>query len=194
MNWQRVIESQAEDMIRRPLPLPCCLHDQLQELFIDYGDRDYQGVRRHATVEQQHGRGERREYYGAAAPQGLLEKWRDVRSIGMVFRYRQVGDKLSEETSFFLSSLPPKVRALAKHVCGHWGVENSLHWSLDVTFSEDQSRIRKGNGQEIAAGFRRLALSILKQDTTLKEPLRGKRLRAGWNNDTIQAILTGIAA
>jgi len=121
-------------------------------------------------------------------------KWRDARSVGMVYRHRQTGGNESHEVPFFISSLPPKVRTLAGHVRGHWGVENSLHWSLDVTFSEDQSRIRKGNGPEIAAGLRRLALSILKQDTTLKENLRGKRLRAGWNNETLHAILTGTPA
>ncbi|QDS97127.1 ISAs1 family transposase [Adhaeretor mobilis] len=170
------------------------MHEQLLQLFIDYGDQDYRGVRRHVTVEKNHGRDERREYYVAPAPPKLSEQWRDLRSVGMVFRYRKSGEKLSEETSFFISSLPPKVRSLAGHVRNHWSVENSLHWSLDVTFSEDQSRLRKGNGQEIAAGMRRLALSILKRDTTLKESLRGKRLRAGWNNQTLQAILTSIQA
>ena len=127
-----------------------------------------------------------------AVPQELASQWQDIRSIGMVYRHREMNDHSSDEVSFFLSSLPPKVRALARHVRDHWGVENGLHWSLDVTFSEDLSRIRKGNGQEIAGGLRRLALSILKQDTTIKESLRGKRRRAGWNNDTLQAILTGI--
>ena len=170
------------------------LHDRLQDLFTEYGDDDWRGVRRHTTVEEGHGRVERREYYAAKAPEALRRQWTDAASVGMVCRCREAGGKEGCEVSYFLSSLPPKVRTLAKHIRGHWGVENSLHWSLDVTFSEDRSRIRKGNGQEIASGFRRLALSILKQDTTLKENLRGKRLRAGWNNATLQAILTGIAA
>ena len=168
------------------------LYEELQELFIAHGEDDYRGVRRHTTVEKGHGRVERREYYVRAAPQELASQWQDIRSVGMVYRHREMNDHSSDEVSFFLSSLPPKVRALARHVRDHWGVENGLHWSLDVTFSEDLSRIRKGNGQEIAGGLRRLALSILKQDTTIKESLRGKRRRAGWNNDTLQAILTGI--
>ena len=170
------------------------LHEELQQLFIDYGDADYHGVRRCKTVDEDHGREELREYFVAPAPKGLTQQWWDAASVGMVYRHRQAGDGQSHEVSFFLSSLPPKVRAIAKHVREHWGVENALHWSLDVTFSEDDSRIRKGNGQEIAAGFRRIAHSILKRDTTFNETLRGKRLRAGWNNDTLQAILTGIAA
>jgi len=72
------------------------------------------------------------------------------------------------------------VKRLAKHLRGHWSIENSLHWSLDVTFGEDKSRIRKGSALEIAAVFRRLAISILKQGTSLKKSsIRGKRLQAG---------------
>jgi predicted transposase YbfD/YdcC len=169
------------------------LYGQLQERFIVYGDDDWRGVKRHATTETRHGRNERREYYVAGAPRELARQWPDARSIGMVYRHRQTASGQSEEVAYLISSLPPKVRALAKHVRGHWSVENSLHWSLDVTFSEDQSRIRQGNAPEIAAAFRRLALSILKQDTTLKENIRGKRVRAGWNNKTLQAILTANA-
>jgi predicted transposase YbfD/YdcC len=83
------------------------------------------------------------------------------------------------------------VRKLAKHLRGHWGIENSLHWVLDVTFREDDSRIRQGSGPEIALMFRKLALNILQRDTTLKSSLRGKRLQAGWNNDPLEAMLAG---
>ncbi len=124
------------------------LHEALQELFVRYGEDDYRGVRRHTTVEKNHGRDERRGYYVAPIPRELAREWPDARSVGMVYRCRQAGEKQSEETSFIVSSLPPKVRSLARHVRGHWGVENSLHWSLDVTFSEDQSRIRKGSGRK----------------------------------------------
>ena len=168
------------------------LHHQLQQLFMEYGEDDYRAVRCHTTCERKRGRVERREYYVARAPQELLAsgQWKDVRSVGMVYRHREQGEKESDEVSFFISSLPPKVRTLAKHVRGHWGIENSLHWVLDATFSEDKSRIRMGNGQEIAAVFRRLALSLLEQDTTLKENLRGKRLRADWENRVLEGILT----
>ena len=111
--------------------------------------------------------------------------------MGMVYRYREEKGTIHEETMFFISSLPPRVRKLAKHLRGHWGIENSLHWVLDVTFREDDSRIRKGNGPEIASIFRKLALNILQRDTTLKSSIRGKRLQAGWNNDMLEAILTG---
>lgn len=70
-------------------------------------------------------------------------------------------------------------------------MENTLHWSLDVTFAEDASRIRTGFAPEIASMFRRLALTILQRDTTLKESIRGKRLIAGWNSKALSRILTG---
>lgn len=170
------------------------LYQQLQEQFTAYGDDDWRGVKRSATTETKHGRCERREYYVAPATSELARQWPYACSIGMVYRRRETAGGESEEVAYFISSLPPKVRVLAKHVRGHWSVENSLHWTLDVTFSEDQSRIRKGRGSQIAAAFRRLALSILKQDTTLIENIHGKRVRAGWNNKTLQAILTANAA
>jgi predicted transposase YbfD/YdcC len=190
----RTIRSRGADYVLQVKANQPTLYDQLQALFTELGDNDWEGVRRHTTTEKSHGRRERREYYVVKAPQELRSGWTDIGSVSMVYRCRKVGGNESHEVSYFLSSLPAKVRTLAKHVRGHWGVENSLHWSLDVIFSEDQSRIRKGNGQEIASGFRRLALSILKRDTTIKETLRGKRLRAGWNNETLEAILTGVAA
>ena len=167
------------------------LHAKLAELFINYGDDDYRvsGLRIHKTVERSHGRNERREYYVIAAPAELRAEWEGLRTIGMVYRCREVGDKIQEETVYFISSLPPVVKRLARLIRGHWGIENSLHWVLDVTFAEDQSRIRKGHGPEIAAVFRRLALSILEQDTSVKGSIRGKRLQAGWNTDILERIL-----
>jgi predicted transposase YbfD/YdcC len=107
----------------------------------------------------------------------------------MVYRYRQVNDKIQEEVTYFISSLPPEVKRIARLVRGHWGIENTLHWTLDVVFGEDQSRIRKGQGPEIASVFRRLALMLLQQDTSEKGSIRGKRLQAGWNTDVLERIL-----
>ena len=116
--------------------------------------------------------------------------------MGMVYRYSKdiASGKVHEETMYFISSLPPKVRTTAKYVRGHWSVENSLHWSLDVTFAEDASRIRKGNGPEIASILRRLAMTILQRDTTQKENIRGKRLMAGWSTDVLEQIFAGFQA
>jgi len=170
------------------------LHAKLAELFVSFGDRDYRipGLRIHKTVERSHGRNERREYYVAPAPADLRgsQEWRGVRTIGMIYRRREQGDKIEEEVVYFISSLPPEVKRLARLVRNHWGIENSLHWILDVSFAEDQSRIRKGQGPEIAGVFRRLAISMLQQDTSVKSSIRGKRLQAGWNTDILERILT----
>lgn len=150
-------------------------------------------VRTHRTTDKRrHGREELRVYTVAPAPAELRQQgWVDVRTVGMVYRSRRVNGKESDEVVYFISSLPPKVRMLSKHVRDHWKIENQLHWSLDVTFAEDASRVRKGNGQEIASAFRRMALSLLKRNTTVKASLSGKRLMAGWNPAILEQILSG---
>ena len=169
------------------------LHAMLANLFTDYADRDFKvpGMRSFKKSERSHGRDERREYYVIAAPPELRKslEWIGVKTIGMVYRYRQVNDKIQEEVTYFISSLPPEVKRIARLVRGHWGIENTLHWTLDVVFGEDQSRIRKGQGPEIASVFRRLALMLLQQDTSEKGSIRGKRLQAGWNTDVLERIL-----
>ena len=171
------------------------LHEALQQFFLKAADRDYEGVRIHKTAERNRGRVERREVYVAAAPAELTasREWVGLRSIGMIYRYRADGQE-SHAVTFFISSLPPRVKRIARHVRGHWGVENSLHWVLDVTFREDDSRIRKDNSPEIAGIFRRLALSVLQQDISIKSSIRGKRLQAGWNEEILERILCGFAA
>jgi predicted transposase YbfD/YdcC len=173
------------------------LYNYLLDQFIQYGETDYEtpGLRKHKTVEKSHGRKERREYYFIDAPDSkTLQRWPGIRSIGMIYRCREDGEKTQEETMFAISSHAPKVKMLAKHIRGHWGIENRQHWVLDVTFAEDKSRIRKGSTPEIAAAFRRMALNILQRDTTLKENIRGKRLRAGWDEEVLNDIYTGFSA
>jgi predicted transposase YbfD/YdcC len=169
------------------------LHDSLHEAFLAHADADYTdpSVRRLKTVERSHGRQETREYFVAAAPPELIdsEQWADVRSIGMVLRTGMRDGHVHEDLVYYLSSLPPKVRTFAKAVRGHWGIENRLHWSLDVTFAEDQSRARTGHSAANLGMLRRLALSILQQDTSSKDSLRGKRLRAGWDESFLLKLL-----
>ena len=173
------------------------LHQAVHEAFIAHADADFTDptLRRHKTVERSHGRKETREYFIAAAPAELTQsgEWKDLRSIGLVMRTRIVGDEISEEVVYYLSSLPPKVKTFAKAVRGHWGIENRLHWSLDVTFAEDHSRVRKDHGPANLGLLRRLALSILQRDTSCKDSLRGKRLSAGWNEDRLLRILTAFS-
>jgi predicted transposase YbfD/YdcC len=152
-------------------------------------------LKRIKTVERSHGRDETREYFIAEAPAALVRsgQWKDVRSIGMVTRTRVVNGEETDEIVYHVSSLPPKVKQFAKAVRGHWGIENRLHWSLDVTFAEDQSRVRKDHSPLNVGMLRRLALSILRKDTSIKDSLRGKRLRAGWDEEVLLKILTGFS-
>ena len=172
------------------------LYDDALEYWGCCLEQNFEGVphRYLKTVQEDHGRKEIREYYVVDVPADWSQhaRWRDLRSLGMVCRERQVGDVAGElEMRFYISSLPAKVRQFAQAVRGHWGIENRLHWSLDVTFAEDKSRVRKDHGPMNLGMFRRLALSILQQDTSSNDSLRGKRLRAGWDEDRLRRILTG---
>jgi predicted transposase YbfD/YdcC len=173
------------------------LYGLVLEAFLAYGEDNYQAreVKQHRTVERNRGRDEERLVYAAPPPpelQGHAE-WLDVRSIVMVYRATTRNGKLTEETSYYLSSLPPKVKKIARYIRGHWGIENTLHWTLDVIFAEDRSRIRAGHGPEIASLFRKLALLVLQQDTTSRGSLRGKRLQAGWNEEFLERLLCGFS-
>jgi predicted transposase YbfD/YdcC len=167
------------------------LHQLIQQTIGGEGQRSVR--RRIKTVEHKHGRKETREYVVASAPAALVrqKEWQDVASIGMVLRTREVNGKVSEEAACYVSSLPPQVKTFARAVRSHWGIENRLHWSLDVTFAEDQSRVRKDHGPANLGMLRRLALSILQQDTSVKDNLRGKRLIAGWDESYLLTILAG---
>ena len=143
------------------------------------------------TNEKNHGRTDQRTYTAMAAPTVVRRAWPDAQSIVRVCRETIDGEgKKTKEVRHFLSSLPANVKRLASAIRGHWGIENGLHWSLDVTFNEDQSRIRVGHAAENAALLRRLALSILKQDTRYKHSLRCKRLRAGWETSALEHFIT----
>jgi len=171
------------------------LHQTVHDAFMAHAEDDFAAasLKRIKTVERSHGRDETREYFIAEAPAILVRsgQWKDVCSIGMVTRTRAVNGDETDEIVYYVSSLPPKVKQFAKAVRGHWGIENRLHWSLDVTFAEDRSRVRKDHSPLNLSMLRRLALSILRKDTSIKDSLRGKRLRAGWDEEVLLQILTG---
>lgn len=145
------------------------------------------------TVDYEHGRIEKRRYYQTDQIDWLLAKddWEGLASIGMVMTERTDKGKTQSQTRYFLSSLPGKVRRFAKAVRAHWGIENSLHWQLDISFDEDSSRIRKDRAPENLAIVRHIALNILQQDQTLKRGTKAKRLQAAWDNEYLVRILTG---
>lgn len=173
------------------------LAKRLMDLFVEYGEENYKvdGLRHHVTVERSHGRDERRDYYTIAVPdEPIFADWKGIKTIGMVYRHREGGVKEHDENTFFISSLEPKVKRISRHLRDHWKIENSQHYVLDVTFSEDASRIRSGNAPEISGALRRMALNILQQDTTMKDSIRGKRLRAGWDDIALDRLFAGFHA
>ena len=170
------------------------LHRAVHEAFLAHAEADFAdpSLRRLKTVDRGHGRREAREYFVADAPPELVGgEWKDLRSIGLAVRTREAGGGVSEEVVYYVSSLPPKVRQFARATRGHWGIENRLHWCLDVTFAEDGSRVRKDHGPANLGMLRRLALSILQQDTCSQDSLRGKRLSAGWDEERLLKTLLG---
>jgi len=143
------------------------------------------------TVEKDHGRIETRRYYQSDYLDWFADKdkWEGLRSVGMVESIRQIDGKSTLERRYYLSSLPVEVETFGRAVRGHWGVENKLHWVMDVCFREDQSRARQGYTAENLATLRRLALNLLKREKTKKRGIRGKQLNASWDHPYLLRLL-----
>jgi predicted transposase YbfD/YdcC len=108
----------------------------------------------------------------------------------MVEAERQSGPHTSMETRYFIASLENNAPLALHAVRGHWGIENQVHWILDIAFREDESRVRKDQGPENFAVLRHIALKVLKQDKTTKLGTQTKRLKAAWDQDYLLALLT----
>ena len=141
-----------------------------------------------------HGRIESREHWLMEVPAHLkraTKYWTNLQTIAMVRRTRQVDEKISNETHYYISSLPLSAgaKSIAHAIRSHWAVENSLHWSLDVAFREDASQVRKDEGPANLACIRRIALTQLKRETSLKVGIKNKRNRAGWDSAYMGKVL-----
>jgi predicted transposase YbfD/YdcC len=150
-----------------------------------------QGLAHLETVEKDHGRLEIRRYYQSDYLGWFADgsKWEGLKSVGMVESIREVGGKTTTERRYYLSSLPLDVATFARAVRSHWGVENKVHWIMDVCFREDQSRARAGYAAENLATLRRLALNLLKREPTKKRGIKGKQLNAGWDHAYLLRLL-----
>jgi len=143
------------------------------------------------TVEKDHGRIETRTYFQSDYLDWFADrgKWEGLRSVGMVESIRELDGKTTTERRYYLSSLKLEVETFARAVRGHWGVENKLHWVMDVCFREDQSRARQGHAAENLATLRRLALNLLKHEKTKKRGIRAKMLNASWDHPYLLRLL-----
>jgi predicted transposase YbfD/YdcC len=176
-------------------------HERLFEQVVAFWEAGYSrrmkgpDIRYHRQWNESHGRFEARRCW-AASDLDWLEgraEWEGLRSVVFIESERFIGAALSVETRYYLSSLPNDAKVLNEAVRSHWGVENSLHWVLDMTFHEDRSRIKKENAPENFGLLRRLALCLLKKETTSKRSIKGKRLQAAWDDGYLLRVLGGNA-
>lgn len=170
------------------------LHDAVVDYAIEQMENDFADVaaRQHVTQERGHGRYEKRHYIQMPAPDTLpgIGNWKKLLTIGMVILTTIRNGKETTELRFFISSLGLGVKRFAKAVRNHWGIENTCHWSLDVTYREDDSRIRDVRARENFAWLNRFTLSLLKQHPG-KGSLAMKRRSCSWNPQFLLEVLTG---
>lgn len=170
------------------------LYDDIHQFQIAALGREYQGIKHSFWEDQErsHGRDEFRACYVFDAKDVVNDPtaWRDVKSVVLIVSERAVNGQSSSEVRYYISSRKASAKSFAASVRNHWGIENGLHWILDVDFGDDASRVRNGHGPENFALLRRLALAILKQDKR-KDSIRGKRLIAGWDSDYLEQLLLG---
>ncbi len=148
------------------------------------------------TIDKDHGRLEIRRYWTISDPALLAylnpaDAWAGLGSIGMVEAERRVGGEVTLDRRYYLSSLPGEVAAFAHAVRAHWGVENQLHWVLDIAFREDESRVRTGHGPHNLAILRHVALNLLSKERTAKCGVKAKRLMAAWDEHYLLKVLAG---
>ena len=147
---------------------------------------------KYQTIEKNHGRIEKRSYWLMKSVKDLedSQRWLGLKSIGIVESSRKIKGKETEERRYYLTSLETDVKKFATGVRNHWGIENKLHWCLDVGFREDESRIRKDNSSENMAIIRHIALNLLNQEKSNRRGKKAKRLKAGWDNDYLLKVLS----
>jgi predicted transposase YbfD/YdcC len=171
------------------------LHEGIVEFFDDHLEDDFARtpVRHYQTEEKGHGREELRDYYICPVPEDLPDRsrWAHLKAIGIAISNTHRDGKDCNEVRYYILSKYVAARRFAAAVRGHWSIENRLHWQLDVTFQEDQCRIRQGHADANFSILRRTALSLLKNERTLKVGIKNKRLTSGWDESYLEKVLLG---
>ena len=190
----KVITDQEADYVLALKENHPTLYDDVTLFFEDGKATDFAEIDHeyHETVDGDHGRLETRRYWLTSDIEWLGAKtsWSNLQSIGMVESYREMGDKVESETRYFLTSVPCDGVRFAQAVRQHWGIENSLHWVLDVSFDEDACRIRKDKGAQTFSVLRHIALNLLRHESSHKRGIKARRKRAGWDRGYLLRVLT----
>jgi predicted transposase YbfD/YdcC len=170
------------------------LHTAVIEHIDERLEGDLEDAQELTTTDRGHGRSEKRTYLQLPAPEGLPGKanWKGLKSVGMVTSLRKEGEKQSLEVRYYLSSLPVDVGLFARAVRGHWSVENACHWTLDVTFREDDSRIRERVLGNNVNWLYRFTLSILKQHPDRRRSLIMRRRLCGWSEKFLTEVINAL--
>jgi predicted transposase YbfD/YdcC len=192
---QKIVDQKADYVlaVKDNQPKLC---QAIGDFFSEHLEDDLKQVshRRHETHEKGHGRTDDRYYYLAKLPEDfpLAQHWPGLKAIGMAVRVTEHDDgRASDDVRYYITSRYLSGKRFANAVRGHWGIENSLHWQLDVTFQEDQCRVRKGHADANFSLLRRTSLSLLKNNKTEKVGVKNKRLCAAWNDDYRLQVLSG---
>jgi len=170
------------------------LHDEVKLLMDEAVEHDFAHMQYdfHETLDGDHGRIEHRKVWCTHDVDWFKDKdqWPGLRSFVMVESQRTVGEKTTGERRYFISSLDGTNAKRAAHaIRTHWGIENSVHWILDVAFDEDRCRVREGNAAENMSLLRRIALNLLKNNKSIKVGVKSKRLKAGWDEQYLLDVL-----
>jgi predicted transposase YbfD/YdcC len=172
------------------------LHREVEESLTHAQATQFAGIAHddHKTVDKAHGRLEIRESWTIFEPDSIAslnaqQSWKGLRRIGMVRAQRRIGEQMTQETRYYIMSLAGSAKTFARAVRGHWGIENRVHWVLDMAFDEDHSRMRKEFSPENFAVLRHMALNLLKHERTAKCGTKAKRLKAGWSEDYLCKVL-----
>ena len=174
------------------------LYEDIHDLFeddwkFDFKDAPYSYAK---TVNKDHGRIEIRQCWTISDPEYLanvreITRWTGIQSLVMILSERRIGEEIEIQDRYYISSLESNAEMILKAKRSYWGIENRLHWVLDIAFNEDHSRVRKDNAPQNFAVLRHMALNLLKREHSIKVGIKAKRLKCGWDTAFLLQVLAG---